>query len=370
MKKWIRRITSLLLSVLLVLVLAPLRTQAVLSGVYFTAVNEQLLDLTYDTMPFWSGSTLYVSSRMFEQGDLDVRYVKNSSMGLAVLYTNKMDLRFDLEDMKAYGKNGTTYELPAIEKRGVMFFPLNLVCTYFGLNVAYLETDTVPLIRISTDSAALDDRGFLDAAANMMNSRYSAYETWWRAQQPEPDDTWPPVHAEEGQKVFLVMESTSAQATLAAMELLDTQQATFLLTAQQMADGDLLRALVCGGHAVALRILGTDEAEIEAEIQLARELMWRNTCSWLYLIWYDGQADVATLAEDMGCLRITPQVDNAPVGLSSFALIRGLLTEIGKHRTDLTVYLGTDGGNLDGMSELLEGLKSAQFRICAWRAAD
>lgn len=49
-------------------------------------------------------------------------------------------------------------------------------------------------------------------------------------------------------------------------ELGNTAQGTFLLTAEQMEDGDLLRALIAGGHAVALAASGETEEDVEAQI--------------------------------------------------------------------------------------------------------
>ena len=160
----------------LALALPPAAGQAVLSDVYFTAVNEQLLDLTSDTMPFWSGGVLYVPSRVFSGTDLGVSYVRNNTMGLVMLYTNRVDLRFDLEAQTAYDKRGNVYSGHAIERGGTVFFPLDLVCRYFGLTWSYSQTATVPLVRVKSASGILDDTGFIDAAATQMASRYAAYE--------------------------------------------------------------------------------------------------------------------------------------------------------------------------------------------------
>ena len=62
-KWWKMRAYAFLLASLLALALLPAAGRAVLSDVYFTAVNEQLLDLSSETMPFWSDGVLYVSSR-------------------------------------------------------------------------------------------------------------------------------------------------------------------------------------------------------------------------------------------------------------------------------------------------------------------
>ena len=134
---WKTRAWALALAVALALALPPAAGQAVLSDVYFTAVNEQLLDLTSDTMPFWSGGVLYVPSRVFSGTDLGVSYVRNNTMGLVMLYTNRVDLRFDLEKQTASDKQGRIYSGHAIERGGIVFFPLPVVCGYFGQDWSY-----------------------------------------------------------------------------------------------------------------------------------------------------------------------------------------------------------------------------------------
>ena len=135
-----------------------------------------LLALNSETMPFWSDGVLYVSSRVFEGTDLGVSYVRNNTMGLVMLYTNRVDLRFDLEDQTAYDKRGNVYNGHAIERGGGVFFPLDLVCRYFRLTWSYSQTNTAPLIRIKSSGGILDDAGFIDAASTQMASRYAAYE--------------------------------------------------------------------------------------------------------------------------------------------------------------------------------------------------
>lgn len=364
-----RRILSLVLSVLLMLSLVPTGTRAALSGVYFTAVNEQLLELSYDTMPFWSGNTLYISSRFFEQGDLEVRYVRNASLGLAVLYTAKTDLRFDLEAMTATDKSGRVYTTPAIEKNGVVFFPMNLVCSYFGLTASYLETDTVPLIRLTNLSAVLSDKDFVDAASSMMAERYTAYEAWWNARQPDQSDSRPPVQASEGQKIFLLLESLSAQETFSAMEVLEEHQATFLLPLEQLADGDLVRALVAGGHGVALLAQGESQEELREQILSARDLVWKSSCWWLNLVWFDGEEDLAPLMDELGCVRLSADITGGKKGLTSSKQVDALLGTIGGYRDDLPVFLDRNSQYLTGLEELVDKLDRAKYHICAWRLA-
>ena len=75
----------------------------------------------------------YVSSRLFEGTDLGVNYARIYNANQAMLYNAKIDLRFDLEAQTTTDRYGNSYNGYAIERGGVIFFPLPLVCSRFGL---------------------------------------------------------------------------------------------------------------------------------------------------------------------------------------------------------------------------------------------
>lgn len=373
-KTWQIRAWAFALAVALALALPPAAGRAVLSDVYFTAVNEQLLDLSSDTMPFWSGGVLYVPSRVFSGTDLGVSYVRNTAMGLVMLYTNRVDLRFDLEAQTAYDKRGNVYTGHAIERGGMVFFPLDLVCRYFGLTWSYSQTDTVPLVRIKSASGILDDTSFIDAAATQMASRYAAYEKSLGVsesgggsappEQPDPGNRPPQtVQAAEGQQVYLLLEADSRENVLKALEILGGVQATFLLGLEELADGDLSRALTAGGHGIALRLDGGGAAEIEE----ARELLWQSSCAWLDLVW-SGGADTAELLAELGCMDVTAALDRGSAGVRSAAQAEALLWSVGQHREDLAVNLGPAGSCTGGLGPLLEALQTAGYHLCPYRS--
>lgn len=366
------------LAAALALALLPAAGRAVLSDVYFTAVNEQLLDLTSDTMPFWSGGVLYVPSRVFSGTDLGVSYVRNNTMGLVMLYTNRVDLRFDLEAQTAYDKRGNVYSGHAIERGGTVFFPLDLVCRYFGLTWSYSQTATVPLVRVKSASGILDDAGFIDAAATQMASRYAAYEKSLGGAEsgggttapvqpdgnPRPPQPVQPVQAAEGQKVYLLLEADSRENVLEAMEILGNVQGTFLLGPEELADGDLTRALTAGGHSIALRLGSGGGAEIEE----ARSLLWQSSCVWLELVWHGGRKEADGLLADMGCIPVTAALDRGNAGLRGSAQAEELLWSVGQHREDLAVNLGPAGSCTGGLGALVEALQAAGYRLCPYRS--
>lgn len=362
-----RRFTALLMTLALLLVLSPAPVRASsTSGLYFTAVNDQLMDLSYDTMPFYSNSVLYVSSRLFEGGELGLSYGRNVNLGLATLYMqgSDMDLRFDLAGQTAYDKQYNVYNGYAIEKGGVVFFPLNLVCRYFGLSWSYNETDTIPLIRVKSSAVILSDARFLNAAKTLMQTRYDDFV---RAQSqpsrpggpaaPEPDPPEPPVQAAEGQKVYLIFDGQYVPDILPALG--DTQ-ATFLLTAEELADGDLVRGLAAQGHAVALHIQSETPEEAGAELQKGREALWQAACLWLELAWYNGGTDLSSLLESQGLVRVQAGVDGS--GTSPAELLR----TTGQHREDVAVYWG-GAGRPDALKEFVDMLTEARYRLSAWR---
>ena len=365
-KKTFRRVAAWSLTLLLVLVLVPARGKAVLDGVYFTAANEQLLDLNSETMPFYSGGVLYVSSKVFEGTDLGVTFVYNSTTKMAMLYTARTDLRFDLVNQTTYDKNGNKYQAYAMERNGYVFLPIGTVCGFFGLMWTISETDTAPLIRVRSSSAILSDRDFIDAASNDMQRRYAAYE---KQVEERAGNENPQVYPEyTGQKIHLLVACQTREDTLAVLkELGNTAQGTFLLTAEQMEDGDLLRALIAGGHAVALAASGETEEDVEAQIIQGRNLLWQATCSWLSLVWYEGKTDMTALLSDLGCVPLTVDLDRRDTGLSTASRARSLLSTVELYRRDLTIYLGADSGCLGGMETLLEGLAERQCLVCAWR---
>ena len=360
-----------LLAAMLLLSLSSSGRAASLPGVCFTAANEQLMELSAEHMPFYSNNVLYVSSRLFEGTELGVTYARSTSLGVAMLYTPSTDLRFDLAGQIAYDKQGNLYSGYAIEQGGVVFFPLNLVCRYFGLSWSYTETDVAPLIRVKSDNVILSDAAFIDAAASLMQDRYSEYEralsSSTAAPPPLPPVEPPPVQAAEGQKVYLLLSAGTSQDAFAAMEALDGVQATFLLTAGQMEDGNLLRALTAQGHSIALYLTGGSAGEAAQELSQGREQLWQAACLWLELVWYEGGAELDALLDAQGCVRITAPVGPPAANHSYTNRTAALLRSIGQYREDVGVYLGGAGECRPMLPGLLAELEEGGYLVSAWR---
>lgn len=372
MKKAVKRLASLALAVLLSVQLAPVRGQAVLDGVYFTAANEQLLEMNAATMPFWSWEEiLYVPVSMFQGTDLGIFYVFNNSLQTAVLYTTKTDLRFDLPNQTCISKEGKVYDAFAIEKNGQIFVPVDLVCYHFGLDYNLTETELVPLLRVVSPSSVLDDISFIDAALNQMRDRYSRYEAWSNQQQPPVVRPPEPPVVEAGQKLHLLLPCEDAQTVMSLLPVLERCEAqiTALLPVEQLENGDLVRGLLAGGHSIALLARGADESEVEAEVEQARALLWQAGCSWLQMVWYEGEEDLSGLLQDLGCVPLQADLDQRAAVLEQGSRVQSLLTEIRMQGAGAVVCLNGDPGSAEGLTDLLEGLAKDKYNVCIRRIA-
>lgn len=66
-----KRLICLLLAVLLLGVGAPERADAART-LYFTSINDMLLDLDDETMPFWANERLYIAYTAFSASDAGI----------------------------------------------------------------------------------------------------------------------------------------------------------------------------------------------------------------------------------------------------------------------------------------------------------
>ena len=140
MRRRLRPPAALLLALFLFIQLLPPAAGA--GGEYLVAVNEEVLEMTQETMPFWSGGHLYVSSVIFSgsyRSLLGVAYSRppNKPVVLYSLRSIGTALFFDLETGQAYDGQNNTYHLPAIQRGSYVFFPVDLVASVLGLTYSY-----------------------------------------------------------------------------------------------------------------------------------------------------------------------------------------------------------------------------------------
>lgn len=372
MRRRLRPPAALLLALFLFIQLLPPAAGA--GGEYLVAVNEEVLEMTQETMPFWSGGHLYVSSVIFSgsyRSLLGVAYSRppNKPVVLYSLRSIGTALFFDLETGQAYDGQNNTYHLPAIQRGSYVFFPVDLVASVLGLTYSYTPASPAPLIRIKSDSVKLaDDAVFLDAAASRMWDRYNEYIR--SLPEEQTPDTTPPT-AYTGQRVYLLFTVADTASARSAVDTLTRQeaQATFLLTPEQMeGSGDLIRALAATGQGIALRLTAGEEALSQAE--RGNELLWQAARVRTRLVWLEGEggAEGARALLDAGYCLVESRLDMREKPLSSAGRAQRLYQQLAaQNGSDQTVFLGTAQANIVGLGSLLSRLREAKCRVIAYR---
>ena len=285
MKKWMRSLTAV---VLCVLVLAAAMPSARGAAVYFSAVNDSLQPLESGTMPTIQGGVLYVPYTMLSATVTGVNlgvYSTYSSVKRSVLvYSNRKQLTFDLQNDTTYDGDGRVYSERAIVRNSIVYIPIARVCDVFSSEIYYSLSaagDGNYLVRIKGKSggnppALESDESFISAAYNMMQSYLVRYRQ--DNPDPEPDDSAAPTTPSisgSGAGVYLgVIVPETGEETEPLLAALSGQscQGLFFFTAEQLAQRDeLVRRLLATGHFIGLRLESARADDIAEELALAEE---------------------------------------------------------------------------------------------------
>lgn len=266
-----RRICALGLTLCLLLALSAEHGNA--ATVYFTAVNDTLLELNDATMPYWSGGLLYVPASAFGSGDLGISYSYNAAKKTLTLRSSSFRLICNLSSGMTADSNGTMYDLPAQEKGGLVFVPINDVCRIFSLSCSTRSVQGGYLVRIRNDSASFSDDAFRTAAAAMLASRYQDYLSTHRQEGPsqETEET-------EGRSLYLaltVRSADQAQEWLSALGGTEHHVTLFVTEAFLRSDGcgDALRRALAEGHTLGLAAEGENARAILSELAAGNEAL-------------------------------------------------------------------------------------------------
>lgn len=351
-----RRIVQLLLAIVLVLGLSL--TPASAATLYFTAVNDSVAPLTSDTMPFWSGGTLYVPYSIFDAS------LNKIGVGLG-LYTNyNRDSRtvtlFNLRQMLTFDLNsgtcrddvtGTTYISRAIMRGGRPYLALNTVCSYFDLEYSYNQLPDVPqgfLVRIKSNDAVMSDADFIDAAKNVINNRLREYtqslnpaESTDSGTSPStpPDPSGPTQAGKDDSAAYLAFRCETGAGLTDMLDALQGSEccAIFFLTPQLLEEGDLVRRILGGGHSVGIL---ADSGEALPLLEQGGLALERAACARTTLAYAPGQREGL---EERGWVCWEETILLRPddtVSPNSFA--SSVVRRLGKR--DQAVYLTLEGG--------------------------
>ncbi len=366
----------------LILCLGLVAPASATDDVMFIALNDTFpIALSADTMPFWSNGLLYVPSTTFDfrvtgisMGFYSVYSAYNQNI---VLYTMEEMLYFDLSDNTCYNYHTKeSYPVSAIVQNGVPFVPVSTVCDFFGLTYNRYSTAYGELLRIKDSNVVLSDAVFIDAASDMMSNRLKAYtqslatpdvDTTTPDVDTTPDVTVPedPTTPEVAQVSYylaaICQGEGSPRGLLEALEEINAH-ALFLLTPQQLEDGDLIREIVGSGHLVGIIAQGETAQESRALLALGNSLLQgaAYTTATVALCPQDQQSELAAEGwifwEETSSLIPT---EGNTVDRYGAAIIRSL------NRDDGTAYLTLDDSKdtADSIADLIGQLAERSFLL-------
>ena len=377
---WKKCLLSLLCAAAIVLGISLSGAQAAEGKITILALNDQVITpISSTNMPIQVGGTYYLPYTVFDPNvvdvDLGVKYSLRDNV--LTLYTKQALLKYDLNAGTCEDRDGSTGYTRAIVRGSYVFFPVDLIADVFDLTFTYLRVDPAPVIRLKNSSARLSDTVFLDAASGLMNERYRTYLASLApapSTEPETPDTseepeTPPPTVYGGQRVYLIFTVTdteSAQRLLATLNAAG-KQAAFLFSEEQLqSGGDLVRAVVGGGHAVGFLV---DDRDAAGQLERCGDLLWEAARVSTRLVWLEeSQSALAAGLEEAGYCVMDCRLDYSGAPLTSASRASTLYARISSlNISDLPVFLGQDRENTAGLSRLLTSLDSSDCRVIAYR---
>ena len=357
------RFICLLLVVLLLCSLAPEPGRAE-PTVYFTAVNDQILDLSDSTMPFWSNGRLYVPDTTVSGTDLGVFYARSRDKKTAVVYRQGSALTFDLSAGTVSDQSGRQYSAPAVVRGSVVFLPVELLTQFFSLDYSYTRVTYGYLVRLKSDAVVLSDAKFIEAAALSMEQRYIEYMKTYRDSEdtvdpPDPtDDSF-----ERAYPVVRVTDAAVCAELLDALAAADCR-ATFLFPEKQLSGSDdLLRRLLVSGSAIALGIDASDgSAKTLSSIERANGVLWSAGNAKTRLVCLSGASEETVRAvENAGYCLVSFDLDYSKVLPSVSQAAGNILTKV--RSGGCAVYLGADSDVQEVWTQLLSRLRASGYPV-------
>ena len=261
MKK--QRILTLILAFALVLSLCPVSLAE--GDLLFVAVNDSI-PLTLTSLPYDSGSGLYVPYTVFNAKPGGVVPAYDEVKQTFVLFTINHRLVFDLAAGTVTDENQNVSNITVAYRNGILYLPLVYCASHFGLRATMLQSlSGYSVLRFATGSEVYDDPLFIEKADNLITYRAAEYTSGSSEpaapgeQQENPGSAVPYEDPQEEEpdkvpvNVFLAF--TNAEIMREAMTVLDQYglRAAFFLTADEIStDPDLVRDLYISGHTLGL----------------------------------------------------------------------------------------------------------------------
>ena len=354
---------ALCLALLLALAVPAAKAE---ENVFFTAMGESILPLNDETMPFLSGSSIYIPSSIFTgtvRKNLDVSSTRNREEQVVILYRGSQSLWFPLGADHARDHEDNIYYPGAIVKGDEVFVSASLVARFFGLAYSLTEVPHGYMVWFRKGDYLLSDTHFADAASYSMESRYADYLKT-RAEHSSATDKEQTETVMDGKPLYLCLRpGEAADACLDTLENAGVQGAMFFTPGEMAAQGSLLRRCAAMGHSVGILLDETAETPLLDQAAAANSAMEEATCGRTRLVYLPKAGpDALDLLRQAGYCPVT--MDLSASALYSATQAEALVRQVSGRSGSVTLWLGA-GLNTTGLRSLLRQVEQAEGRCRA-----
>ena len=267
-----KRALAFIIALCIAAAFMPIVSQAAVTP-YFMAVNDTLLDFNETTMPFVSGSEIFIPVKVLEEFDIwSVGSAREERILVCRGVYRYLDFITKPGETKTTDQDGNTLDWPAARRVGDRFYvPLNQVCAFFGLRseIYDIKREIIPdeqmrMIRIISGSS-INTPTFEGLNRNALRAAYNKYQASIAPQTPPPGATNPPPPVEptpdySGVTIHLSFYDISSGSAGGVLDFLDTQaafgyQCCFFVSAADIADNpDVIRRIAGSGHSIGIKL--------------------------------------------------------------------------------------------------------------------
>ena len=358
-----RRFAAALLALALLAGLCP--PVSAEDQVYFTAVDERVLDLNDATMPFWFGGYLYVAATVFRESG--VGYSFNVVTQTLVLYDSSRSLVFNVATGSGTNGQGELYDHVCVTRGGVTFLAASPVASYFNRTYSNTVVNHGYLIRVKSAAAVLPDSMFTETAAYQLDAKYQQYQKKSAAGAPDRNGTGagdPETEdAPSGKSIYLCFLAEDAEDVTVWQDALESRggQAAFYFTEEALSrGGDQLRRMAASGCAVGLA--PGSGGNLTGRLAAMNRTLFAEAGIKTRLV-YAAEADAANLRA-AGYCPLSPVLDRSAYGLASAGASSALFGQIGRRRGPVSVWLGS-GVTAGGLRSLISAAATGEDRLLA-----
>lgn len=364
MKKIGYKVLALLLCLMLVCGLASAARST--SNIYFMAVNETVVPMTPENMPFVLGGTLYIPYTMLSprsNGGINLGVTAQySTIRRTVMVSQGQNVViFDPGANTSYDLNGNPLDGRAVVRNAMVYIPLDWICRHFG-TISYTLTPMTfgTLIRVTNHLVILGDIDFVDAASSMLTENYRDYlhSVGSNPGGPSGDDPEHSARPETGPVVYTAFVGADLADEMAGLLESHGRRGLFLLNVDELRQDDLVRRLVGEGHIVGLDVVGNDTASALSQLREGRRLMSAIArCPLTVVRAAEAEEGLLQQLEQQGCALW--QADMAADGITSG---QDLLSRL-KEEEPNYLEIGGTAAQLELMTGVMETLAGEGYRL-------